>query len=117
MKSKYQQLVSSMPQKSWSMVLVSINLTTILLVVLVKNLLPPVVPLFYGNPYGAEQLAPRESLTLPAVAALGICILSIIMGSFLKDDFVKKVLFGGMALTTALSLITTIKIIFLVGNI
>lgn len=117
MKVKFGELVALMPQRNWSLALLVVNLTIILAVVLAKNLLPPVIPLFYGNPYGAQQLAPRESLILPAVAALLICLASIIIGGILKEDFIKKVLFGGMFLITILSLVTIIKIIFLIGNL
>ncbi|OGM31871.1 hypothetical protein A2803_01135 [Candidatus Woesebacteria bacterium RIFCSPHIGHO2_01_FULL_44_21] len=116
MKLSYQQIVASMPLANWSLFLLAVNLLTILAITFAKTALPPVLPLFYGNPYGAEQLAPSANLVMPSASALSICVSSIIIGKVLGDDFLKKVLFGGMATATVLALVTTLKIVFLVGN-
>jgi O-antigen/teichoic acid export membrane protein len=114
---KYQEFVALLPLKNWSLVLLVTNLLTIFVVALMQPSLPPVVPIFYGNPYGPGQLAAQWSLVLPAMSALGFCLLSILVGILNADDFLKKILFGSMVAATTLSLVTTVKIILLVGNI
>jgi len=112
---KYQSLVAVLPFKNWSLSLLVINLLGILGVGLAMRALPPLVPLFYGMPYGVEQLASKSSLILPGSVSLGTCILSIIISKAVGDDFLKKVLFGGMIISTILALTTTVKIIFLIA--
>jgi len=112
-----QKIIDLLPFKRWSIFLIAVNLIIILLVVFAQKILPPTIPLFYGNPYGTEQLSSRINLILPSLSALFISIISIIIGILTQDDFLKKVLFGGILATTLLSAITTIKIILLVGNI
>lgn len=115
--ARYQKFVSLWPLKNWSLALIFINLFSVLVVILARNILPPVIPLYYGKPYGIEQLSARENLIIPSLIALTICLLSIAISLRLKDQFLKKVLFGAMLTTTLLSLIATIKIILLVGSI
>lgn len=105
------------PYKNWSITLLIINIVATIVVFALRSILPPELPLFYGKPYGAEQLAPQNMLALPTIAALIICLVNTTINYFLKDEFLKKVLVGGMVAVTLLGLITVFKIIFLVGNI
>ena len=111
------RFVSLLPLRHWTLYIASVNVVAMVLVVLVRSLLPPVVPLFYGNPYGAEQLAPQGLLILPPLVALGVCGVNIAINLTLNDKFLEKVLFGSMCAATLLSTVTLLKIIFLVGNI
>ena len=113
----WSQNLKALPFKNWDIAILAINLLTILAAILSRTILPPVVPLFYGQPYGPAQLAPQGSLVIPGVAALTISILCIALSTRTEDDFLKKVLFGCMVGSAALSLVTTIKIIFLVGSV
>jgi len=95
----------------------SVNLLVIILVFLIrKNYLPPEVPLYYGLPEGEAQLVPSINLIFPSVLALILISLNILITSLIKDDFLKKTLSTASLVATFFSIITTIKIIFLVGS-
>jgi hypothetical protein len=69
------------------------NLILIILIVIFKNRIPPQVPLFYGLPRGDKELSTNIGLVIPSAISIAITGFS----------------------STLLSLITTIKIIFLIG--
>jgi len=92
------------------------NLLFILLVVLLKNNLPPQVPLLYGLPEGEEQLVPRLLLILPNTLAIGITLINIGLTFVTKDLFMRKLLLVVPVVVTFLAVITTLKILFLVGS-
>lgn len=117
MAKKLSEYFSLIPFKNSSLVLVAINIITIISLFLFSSRIPPVVPLYYGKPYGAEQLAPQSFLALPAVIALMVCIINTALNALLKDEFVRRVLLGGMFVATLFALITIVKIVILVGNI
>lgn len=117
MASKISQYKDLIPYNNLSFGLVVVNLLTIAAVFLLKNSMPPVVPLFYGKPYGTEQLAQQHFLALPPILAIVVCAINASISKILKDEFLRKVLLGGMVAATLFSLITVLKIIFLVGNI
>jgi len=106
-----------MPFKTLSLWVLFLNFAVVLIVLLFRGLLPPVVPLFYGKPYGVEQLASAASLAFPPLAALGLSIVNILVAAFIEDEFLNKVIFGSMVVVTVLSIITVLKIFFLVGDI
>lgn len=105
------------PYRNWTLGLFIVNTITVVVVFLLSHQLPPVVPLMYGNPYGAEQLASRTLLVLPPIIAIAITVANSVISYFIKDDFLKRVLVGGATICTLFSAITVIKIIFLVGNL
>jgi hypothetical protein len=92
-------------------------LLTVVLVFVLKNRLPPQVPLFYGLPEGEEQLTNTLGLMIPSLVAIAIVLINTIVSIFIKQDFVKKTLVFTALAVVFFSTITTIKIIFLVGNI
>lgn len=94
-----------------------INFIIIIIIFLIRNNLPPELPLFYARPEGEDQLASQASLVLPAVIALAIVVLNSFIIKFIYDDFLKKLLLGVIIVTTLLSTITIFKIIFLVGTL
>lgn len=95
----------------------AINLIVIILILVLRNNIPPEVPLFYGKPQGVEQLASQNILIIPALFAIIITILNSLISNFIKDNFLQKVLAGIMVTVTMLSTITIFRIIFLVGSI
>lgn len=117
MATKTSQHKDPVPYKKLSMGLVAGNLFIIGIVFILGSSLPPVVPLFYGKPYGVEQLARQHFLALPPILAIIVCIINASISKIQKDEFLRKVLLGGSIAATLFSLITVIKIIFLVGNI
>ena len=94
-----------------------VNLFLIIFVLAMLTFLPPVVPLLYGLPKGEEQLVPKIFLVLPGLCAQAILILNVALIKFLNDGFLAKSLFYLLIAICALSVITTLKIVFLVGSI
>ncbi len=92
-----------------------INLLTAGLVFAVGSFLPPVTPLLYGRPVGVGQLVPTLGLLIAPGVSFFITIINIILIIKTKSDFLKKVFFAAIVLTSVLTTITVIKIIFLVG--
>ena len=93
------------------------NLFGIALIFIMKSrYLPPEVPLYYGLPEGEAQIVPSLNLVFPFVFSLIIISINTLITSFIKDDFLKKTLIIGGLVTTFFSVITIIKIIFLVAS-
>jgi hypothetical protein len=80
-----------------------------------KNLLPPVVPLFYGRPSGEGQLVPVLGLLLAPLVSLAITFANFFLAKIIKVEFLQKILIVSTFLLTLLTTITVIKIILLVG--
>ncbi|RJR28567.1 hypothetical protein C4564_05010 [Candidatus Microgenomates bacterium] len=110
------QFTKSLPKRKAYSATLSINLLVIIFVLFMQNFLPPTVPLLYGQPLGESQLAKREFLLIIPISAALVSTVNLIMGKYVKDEFLISVLFGLSFLGTTLSTITTLKIIFLVGN-
>ncbi|HEX6976913.1 MAG TPA: hypothetical protein VF185_00955 [Patescibacteria group bacterium] len=94
-----------------------VNLLIILVILLLQPHLPPVVPLFYGLPYGDEQLANTWALIIPPFVALAFIGANIFISKTSKEEFIKQILVGLTVVVTALSAITVLRIILLVGKI
>lgn len=93
-----------------------VNLLTILSIVLLKKNLPPVVPLFYGLPVSIDELTPELGLAIPSVVSIILIIINYLIVKLTKDKFLERIAIGLIISITALSLITIIKTIFLVGS-
>lgn len=89
----------------------------LLLATLFKSILPPQVPLFYGEPEGNQQLAQSWLLILPSLISLVIIFVNYFLSLTVKEDFLKKALILSGIAATFFSAITTIKIILLVGSL
>lgn len=92
------------------------NFLTILLLFIFRENIPPEIPLFYGYPEGENQLAQKSSLALPSLISIMVIITNSSIAFFTKDEFIKKTLVIASFAVTFLSLVTTIKIAFLVGS-
>lgn len=93
----------------------ALNFLTVVAILILKNFLPPVVPIFYGEPAGADQLAPAIFLLIiPAVSFL-ISGINVFINSSSKDDFIKKFLAASSLVISIMAVVTVIKIILLVG--
>jgi len=114
--ARLQTIYRGMPYRSWIIGLILVNILALISVFFLKSFLPPVVPLFYGKPYGADQLAPQNFLLLAPFIALVICLVTTTINFIIKDEFLQKVLVGLMVICTVLALVTLLKIIFLVGS-
>lgn len=94
-----------------------VSLTLIILILLLKNnYLPPEIPLFYGLAEGQEQLTPSSFLIIPLVASSLFLVFNIIIGALIKNEFLRRTLIASGISLVALSLISTLKIVFLVGT-
>lgn len=94
----------------------AINLFSALAIFLTRNLLPPVVPLLYGHPEGAEQLVPKLGLLVAPAVAMIITIINLLLTRLIKNEFLQKILVLSAFLISVLAAITILKIIFLVGS-
>lgn len=104
-----------MPGKTQLYLSLAINVITIASIAFSRQLLPPVVPLFYGQPEGQMQLIATWGLLLAPGLAILIMIVNTILTTLIKDEFLKKVLMFSSLFVSLLSAITVLKIIFLVG--
>ena len=92
-----------------------INAIIALAVLILKNNLPPLVPLLYGRPAGEAELIVTAGLFIAPAASLIITVLNLLISLWVKDDFLKKILAISSIVIAGLMAITIIKIIFLVG--
>lgn len=86
-----------------------------LLLLLIRSVLPPIVPLFYGRPAGEAQLGSSlELLIIPGISIL-ITFINFFISLKVRDNFLKKVLVTGTLAVSILTTLTLAKIVFLVG--
>jgi hypothetical protein len=88
----------------------------ILLIVWRWNFLPPRVPVWYSRPWGVNQLASSFWLFLLPLSGLTIYFINLFIGKRLTAEYLifTQMLFLSSLLVNILSLITLIKILFLV---
>lgn len=97
-------------------VVLVLQLATLAFVFWAQSHLPPMIPLLYGKPNGAEQLVTKGTLfVLPALTLSLFAFGTIIMES-IKDRFIDQILIGTSFIVSLLSLFATYKIVFLVGS-
>ena len=94
----------------------SINVLAIASVLIGRSFLPPQVPLYYGLPEGEGQLSDSLGLVIPGTVSLLILTVNFILIKMLKEDYLKKILATVSLVASVFAIITTIKIIFLVGS-
>lgn len=93
-----------------------ISIASTFLALLAKPFLPPQIPLFYGLPESEEQLSLSLGLCLPGIFSLIILTLNFFLAKTVKDEFLKKTLAVAALIVSVFMIITTVKIIFLVGG-
>ncbi len=105
------------PLKSFIFTSIAINLTTIIIIMVTIwiKILPPVVPLFYGLPTGANQIVKNWELLIAPLSALIITFINFFLTYITRDLYLKKTLIVSATFISALSIITIIKIVLLVG--
>jgi len=104
-----------LPYKSFVYLSMFLNFVSAVIVFVLKGNLPPVVPLFYGLPGGAEQLTPMLGLLLAPAAGLIITAINTSISILTRDILFKKSLIISSAFISLLLTITVIKIVLLVG--
>ncbi len=103
------------PLKNYIYLAMAINTLTLVFIFLAKNLLPPEVPLFYGNALGEAQLVKTLSLTIAPGASILILFINIFLSNIIEEVFLKKILIISSFFVSILSSITIFRIILLVG--
>lgn len=108
-------LKSKVPFKNYLIGSFILTLVTIAFIVFFQGNLPPEVPLFYGAAEGEAQLASSWMLIIPSVFSIFTILINFILAAFVGDEFIKKVLVISALIVTLFSVVTTFKIILLVG--
>lgn len=103
------------PFKGYFYASCGLNIAVILAIILLKNFLPPVTPLFYGRPEGATQLVPTIWLILAPFMALILTIVNVFLTKPVKDKLMQQILVVSTLLISVLTAVTILKIVFLVG--
>jgi len=101
--------------RNYFLAAVIINIGVFLSLVLLRNFLPPLAPLFYGRPVGEAQLTNTFGLLIAPGASLLMTALNLGLSFWIKDNFLKKLLAISAIVISVLTAITITKIILLVG--
>jgi hypothetical protein len=104
-----------LPYKNFIYASLALNVVVAIAIFLLKGFLPPVVPLFYGLPIGADQLVPTLGILTAPAAGIVISVVNIIISHLTNDLFLKKALVISSIFVTILITITITKIVLLVG--
>jgi hypothetical protein len=102
--------------KNYALGPLAISILTCLIALLTQSFLPPQIPLFYGLPGGAEQLSPSYGLLIPGGLVLIINLANFLLWLKIKDNYLKRILLISSYIVAFFVIITTVKIIFLVGS-
>ncbi len=94
-----------------------ISAITILLGLAAQIVLPTEIPLFYGLPQTSEQLAPSLLIILPSVISIVITVINALFSIKVDNNYLKRALAFASIAASVLAIITTYKIIFLVGSL
>lgn len=98
----------------WSFI---ISFSTIALGLIAQLILPPEIPLYYGLPQTTDQIAPSLLIILPSGISIIVTLLNAICSTKTQDNYLKKALAFTSIAVSILAIITTYKIIFLVGSL
>ena len=112
----YSLIRINLPFKGYVITSLVLSAILILVVSLLRGNLPPYVPLYYGLAVGEEQLAQQWALIIPSLVSVFIIFLNISLSYIVKNDFLKRTLIISGVVSSFFSLITTVKIILLVGS-
>ncbi len=109
--------LEKLPLKGYFNASWTINLTIIIFSLLLLGRLPPQIPIFYGFPQSEAQLSQPIGILIPSSLSLIFILFNLFLINIIKDEFIKKTLVVAGLATAVFALITTVKIIFLVGQI
>ena len=84
-------------------------------IVIARNSLPPLVPLYYGKPTGEDQLASTAFLFVVPCVSLLITIINLLINRSINDEFIKRILAVSALIVSLMTTVTITKIILLVG--
>lgn len=106
----------SIPLKRFLYASFGIALFNIVLVIALQRFIPPEVPLFYGEAVGENQLTTNLGLIIPGIVAVVVTLINLTLSFLLENAFLQKVLILSAFAVSLLCLITSVKIILLVGS-
>ena len=101
--------------RNYYLVAIIINILVVVALAIIKDYLPPLVPLFYGLPVSEAELTNKIGLFIAPGISLLITLLNFLISFWVKDDFQKKILAISTIVVSLLTAITVFKIVFLVG--
>jgi hypothetical protein len=101
--------------KNYFLAVLILSVFISLLPLALRNYLPPVVPVFYGRPYGPAQLVPTFWFITPLIVSLLVGAINFLISYWSKDLFVKKILAVSSLFICIIAVIAVVKVIFLVG--
>jgi hypothetical protein len=104
-----------LPHKNYIYLSLGLIAASAFSILIFKNFLPPVVPLFYGRPVGQSQLVGFWGLLIAPAVALAITLINLFIAKHVQDNFLKRVLVISSFFISLLTAITFFRIIFLVG--
>lgn len=100
------------------LVIISVLLSvgTMVGITILRDAIPPEVPLFYGLPEGEEQIAPQNLFYLPSLLALTFTVINIALATLFDNKYPQRVLIITGFAASIFASITTLQIIRLVGS-
>lgn len=110
------QLTKEIPYTKLVYFILLLNTLLLILLFIFKKDIPPEVPLFYGYPDGEDQLTQKANLAIPPLISIMTILINSTIAYFTKDSFIKKTLVIASFAITFLSVLTTVKIVLLVGS-
>ena len=99
-----------------SLILFVVNAFFITFVLLIKNHLPPELPIFYGFGEGEKQLVPNHGLMYPFILSGGLIIVNLGISFLTANKIVKQFLITTSFIVVIFSIVTVYKVISLVGS-
>ena len=112
---KIKAVWEKVPLKNYIYLALGLNTLVLILIFVLKGFLPPEVPLFYGNAVGETQLVKTLFLIVAPLSSLAILLLNTFLSSTFSDIFLKRALIVASLFVSALTTITVVKVILLVG--
>lgn len=107
---------TKLPLFKYLVAMLVIDVVLISLILLFGDKIPPEIPLFYGAPRGEEQLSTNTNLILPSLLSIAVIIINSSISLILENEFLKRVLTTSALAVNIMTIITTVKIILLVGG-
>jgi len=101
--------------RNYFLAAITIDLVTGLSIILLRDFLPPLVPLFYGRPAGEAQLTGTFGLLIAPGVSFLITVINLGISLLVENNFLKRILAISTIVISVLTTITVAKIIFLVG--
>ncbi|MBI1864000.1 hypothetical protein HYS03_02200 [Candidatus Woesebacteria bacterium] len=94
-----------------------VNFIVLVFLFIFRNNLPPEVPLLYGRAIGEQQLAKSNYLIMPLIVSIVFVAFNFFADKKLSNKFLGKIFKGTSIVLTLLSVITILRIFFLIAKL